>query len=320
MRSDTLDVVVGPLSPISPDQDDFAKAAADRAGRGISQPRKRHYRESLAHHGQVSPLFITDLVQLHLVGGSIADIGCGAGVPVSIIRARWPWTMPFIDEGITDPTFVGIDFSPRAVSYAETYGAYDRVVLAESASLPLGDQEVDVALSIENLEHLYPDEVGPALAELVRIARRRVIISTPWPWDVVNVRWIESELREARADSDPMDRAEFHVLAGAVHKSTLLPEQMAAAGFRCASLARGGVPTAHPVYVGEVGSVDVSKLGSIIGIKRVEVPDGEADYGPGYCALLEASLGLRQRVPRFKPSWYPRVLFHRVRSLLGDRD
>lgn len=274
----------------------------------------RQYRRSLAAHGQVSPLFVSDLVQPQLRDRSYADIGCGAGVPVSVFRARWPWTPAFTDHGIETPTFVGVDFSPRAVAYADRFGAYDRVVLAESADLPLVDGEVEAALSLENLEHLYPDEVVPAIRELARVARHRVIITTPWPWDVVNRRWLDAEIAAARNDDVPLEADELSVLAGCVHKSTLLPEQMAAAGFRCTSWSRSGAPHRHPVYCAEVGDLDLDRIGTVLGIPRPAPPRVGVDHRQSYAELLDASRALAAHTPRPKRRWRIERLLDQART------
>lgn len=220
-------------------------------------------------------------------------------------------------DGIDVPYFVGIDFSPRAVAYATKYGAYDRVVLAESAALPLETDEVDVSMSLENLEHLYPDEVESALAELVRVARQRIVITTPWPWEVVNVPWITEEIAAAQSDPDPLGADEFNVIAGAVHKSTLLPEQMARAGFRCMSVTGRGAPLNHPVYVGEESMIDVSKIGLVLGIERADTPEVTSDHRAFYVRLLVASLALQDWVPAFKPSWRRELRARRVKGIVG---
>jgi SAM-dependent methyltransferase len=247
---------------------------------------------------------------------SYADVGCGAGVPVSIFRARWPWTPAFIEGDIGEPHFIGIDFSPRAVWYADRYGAYDKVILAESDDIPLGDGEVDVSLSIENLEHLYPDEVVPAIEELARIARREVIITTPWPWDVINRPWLDDELSAAQADPEPLDAEEFHVLAGCVHKSTLLPAQMQAAGFRCTTMGRRGLPGRHPVYVARTRELRPEEIGTVLGLGRAQQVPEAGDFRKAYADLLQASLDLFDQMPRARPHWRAGRLVDRARQSL----
>ncbi len=157
-------------------------------------------------------------------------------------------------------------------------------------------------MSLENLEHLYAHEVIPALEELVRLARRRVVFTTPWPWDVVNVPWLTQEIAAARTDPDPLGLDEFRVLAGCVHKSTLLPEQLARCGFTCASVSERGIPLQHPVYVGEKEQIDLSMIGSVIGLDDMGVPDEAGEFKTAYLQLLEASLDLRTRTPALERS------------------
>lgn len=284
----------------------------------------RQYRASLMEYGQVSPLFTTELALPHLVGESFADIGCGAGVPVSVVRARWPETPPFRREGVKRPFFVGVDFSPRAVAYANEFGAYDRVVLAESSRLPLKDREVDTCISLENLEHLFADEVAGALTEFVRIARKRIIFTTPWPWDVINVPWLTAELAAASADPLPMNETEFRVLAGALHKSTLSPDQLRRAGFDCVGLQRRAI---HPVYVASPAAVDVSKLGPIKGIHSdalvalLEAGNRTGDFRESYTQLVRRVLDLRASMPRRPLSWpVVQTAVHAMRALRYVRE
>ena len=251
---------------------------------------------------QVSPVYIADLVQPHLVGRTYADIGCGAGVPVSILRARWPEAPPYRQEGVRQPWFIGVDFLLGALRYAAEYGAYDRLVLATSDRLPLDDGEVDVALSLENIEHLYPAMVPTALSELVRIARRRVIITTPWPWDMRNRTWLRAELE--KLEGIPfLSRDQFLAVEGCFHKSTLTPDRLARVGFRCASIRRRRPPLAHPVYVGEVDQLDLSKLGPVPGIEPTELPPADADHRPAYAELLRRAFRMDVEMERPKASW-----------------
>jgi SAM-dependent methyltransferase len=52
-------------------------------------------------------------------------------------------------------------------------------IIGDVRAIPLADSAVDVLLAAQVLEHLHWEDVPRALAELKRVARRRVIISVP---------------------------------------------------------------------------------------------------------------------------------------------
>jgi ubiquinone/menaquinone biosynthesis C-methylase UbiE len=130
------------------------------ARRGSSLTPMRPYRAQYAVVGQGSPVVLADAVYPYLRGESLADVGCGSGVFGYIFKVA----------GHVRHT-VGIDFSAPAVELLRSRNVYDEVHLADSAGLPIGDKSVDTALSMENVEHIYPRHVPGALAELVRIAK-----------------------------------------------------------------------------------------------------------------------------------------------------
>jgi len=106
---------------------------------------------------------------------SLLDVGCGDG---SLLRS--------VDRGIRK---VGVDISYTALSLVTS----GHRVLASSDILPFRDQEFDLVLSTEVLEHL-PDEVFKAsCGEIQRIARRYVLISVPFHEDLAR--------KEARCSS-----------------------------------------------------------------------------------------------------------------------
>ncbi|MCX9192377.1 class I SAM-dependent methyltransferase [Carbonactinospora thermoautotrophica] len=53
-------------------------------------------------------------------------------------------------------------------------------LVADARALPLGDNTVDTVLCIHLLEHLSPRDGERVFAELVRVARRRVVVAVPY--------------------------------------------------------------------------------------------------------------------------------------------
>ena len=83
------------------------------------------------------------------------------------------------------------------------------VVLTPGAPLPFGDDAFDAAASLDVLEHLARDERARHLAELVRVARTRVVVCCPLGTPE-HVR-VEDELR-ARHGHRWLDGHERHGL------------------------------------------------------------------------------------------------------------
>ena len=164
----------------------------------------REYREAMSVLGQASPIFLTQALIPHLHGTTIIDVGCGSGLPVSIIRSCWSSTASWRLERKFPERIVGLDFSATAITYASKFGAYDEVRLANAGELPATSAEFETALSMENLEHLWIDELGGAIEELIRVSSREVLITTPWPWEVINKQWLIAELKAAVLDTEVM--------------------------------------------------------------------------------------------------------------------
>jgi 2-polyprenyl-3-methyl-5-hydroxy-6-metoxy-1,4-benzoquinol methylase len=100
--------------------------------------------------------------------GVMVDVGVGEGLA---LERMLPSPRPV----------VGLEYRfDKVRAAAERYPALAGAV-ADAGMLPLADASVDVATSIELLEHLTP--VEPAVAELARVTRGRLVVSVPWePW------------------------------------------------------------------------------------------------------------------------------------------
>lgn len=82
--------------------------------------------------------------------GSIADIGCGRNLFLMPYKERFP---------LREASFLGVDFA-----------APEADVTASAVDLPFQDKSFHWVTSFDALEHLEPDEVPRALAEMARIA------------------------------------------------------------------------------------------------------------------------------------------------------
>lgn len=253
----------------------------------------RPYRLKALAMGQTSPLGLQHEMVREVVGASVADVGCGSGVTGYILRAAWQFTASWEYEQVTRADrLVGIDWSQSTIEALGKHNPYDEILLAGSTGLPLSDDAVDTAISIENLEHLLPNEVAPALAELARVSRRKIAISTPTPWTVTNTAFLTNELREARADRHPMDYEAFMTLFGWLHKSSVTPEQMSEAGFTYAvnRLGSPAVTYGAIIYTAQPERVDAAKLGPVVGLPMGEYPVAHEvdDWRERYAEAVEA--------------------------------
>ncbi len=100
---------------------------------------------------------------------SLLDAGCGEGETIARIGDLLPRRV------------VGVDLSPEAVAF--TAGRFPdlEVRTASVYELPFADDEFELVLCLEVLEHL--DDPRAALAELGRVSAGAVVVSVPHePW------------------------------------------------------------------------------------------------------------------------------------------
>lgn len=257
----------------------------------------REYRRRMRTVDQTAPLDLSLLVAPLLVGRTVADIGAGSGLQAAALRAHFGSSEAYRLEGIDAPKLWAVEFSPKAVAALKRKAIYDKVLRASTANLPLPDGSVDTVLSLECLEHLPAAQVPQALAELRRVARRRVIITTPWPEEVTVPTWLGPEMLAAAADKVPLGLSEFRDLAGYVHRSSLDPRSMVAAGFRN-PLKLCSATASSAIYIGDPAALRLDRVRVVGSPERAILR--QADLRQAYRALLHDSASLAQQAPR---SW-----------------
>jgi SAM-dependent methyltransferase len=98
--------------------------------------------------------------------GEVLDVGSGSrGV------AGWlgpGWTVTAVDRSFGDE-----------VALRGPFEAAPRTMEADARHLPFPDASFDVVLALDVLEHVPPAERPRVLGELVRVARRRVVVACP---------------------------------------------------------------------------------------------------------------------------------------------
>ena len=98
---------------------------------------------------------------------TLLEVGCGAGYSTERLA-------PMVPGGCK---FLACDVGPTLVSAAKARNPGVSVSRQSVYSLALPDKSVDVVVMLEVMEHL--DDPARALAELDRVTRRHVIVSTP---------------------------------------------------------------------------------------------------------------------------------------------
>lgn len=105
-----------------------------------------------------------DLICEHIIPGKVCDIGCGTGHLLNVIQGK--------RADVTELT--GVDFVLE-----ESAADSDKIKFVEAPveSLPFADNAFDTVICTHVLEHIL--DIGKAIAELRRIAARRLIIVVP---------------------------------------------------------------------------------------------------------------------------------------------
>ena len=111
---------------------------------------------------------VKSLLEPSLSGcASLHEVGCGAGSSTLRMREWIPASVKISASDVSD----------SLIEKAKTRNPGIRVEKRSAYDLGFPDKSIDVVVMMEVLEHL--DKPEDALAELARVARRYVLISTP---------------------------------------------------------------------------------------------------------------------------------------------
>ena len=186
----------------------------------------RDYRNKILSVGQNSGTYLSDFV-IQMIKAldineldSIADIGCGNGTHAELLKKKF-----------SNSNIYGVDFAPKTITYLNNNkrDIFKKIIYASTAKIPLANKSVTLVLTMENLEHLYHNDIENAFKELVRISDF-IIITIPIITHIVNIPWLTGEIKEAINDSIDLSEIEYESLAACVHKTGFYEESLIEAG------------------------------------------------------------------------------------------
>ncbi|MFO7660226.1 MAG: class I SAM-dependent methyltransferase [Candidatus Cloacimonadaceae bacterium] len=91
---------------------------------------------------------------------TILDVGCGNGIITNLLAEKWDVT--------------GLDSSREALEHVKA-----EKVLSSATELPFDDNSFDLVMSSEMLEHLNDSYLAKAIAEIIRVDRKYILITVP---------------------------------------------------------------------------------------------------------------------------------------------
>lgn len=108
--------------------------------------------------------------------GSVLEVGCGEGLLLRTTEDQ------FLGKDVT-----AVDIDPDAVALAKQNAPFADIRVADACSLPFADNQFDLVLCCEMLEHLQNPH--KALSEIARVSRMYAILSVPNEplWRILNL-------------------------------------------------------------------------------------------------------------------------------------
>lgn len=122
------------------------------------------YKESKSHpHRQ---LIVNAFTQIG--GESLFEVGCNCGPNIAYAREKLPY--------LKDNNLGGIDANNEAIKAAEQWMPACSWYWGDAEELPLPDKSYDVVLADACFMYIGPDEIGKAIDEIDRVAKKGIII------------------------------------------------------------------------------------------------------------------------------------------------
>lgn len=153
-----------------PDARTFTQTSPDAPGVGCADT-DAYYEREAAEHIRGEPddrwRFRHTARSLPPRFDSLLDVGCGEGRWLTYLNRRWPGRR-----------LAGVEVSPSRTDEARRATNNLDITVGGLPKLPYDDRSFDVVTCLEVIEHL-PDW-KPAVDELIRIARSRILITVPY--------------------------------------------------------------------------------------------------------------------------------------------
>jgi SAM-dependent methyltransferase len=124
-----------------------------------------------------SPVLLDPIIIPLVQGPRVLDVGCGFGKWGFLCTSNYWQTYLHVPE--MRPEIVGCDGYQGNVQMCLNIRCYSEVICAIVPPLPFGDGSFDTVLLIEIVEHLKENDAQLLIQEAKRVARHRVIVSTP---------------------------------------------------------------------------------------------------------------------------------------------
>ena len=98
------------------------------------------------------------------VGGTVLDVGCATGITYEYIKP-------------TGLKYTGVDFTEKFLTQARKLNPEIDVRYGSAFNIPFEDKSFDTVFCKAVLEHQHPDEYHLIVRDMVRVARRQVILA-----------------------------------------------------------------------------------------------------------------------------------------------
>ena len=125
----------------------------------------------MSHIGTENKLLITLFPEI-TPETIVLDIGHGYGSTGLMIRTKINFNQGWCK-------LWGLDIYEPYHELQKRLGIYDRLILCDAIDIPLEDKEVDYTIATHVIEHMRKEDGLKLIAELERVTKNRVILSTP---------------------------------------------------------------------------------------------------------------------------------------------
>jgi len=138
----------------------------------------RRFPASLAKSHETNKVIAREVAK---IGGTVLDVGCATGITYEYIKP-------------TGVKYTGFDFTEKFLTQARKLNPEIDVGHGSAFNLPFEDNSFDTSFCKAVLEHQHPKEYHLIVRELVRVAKKQVILAFfHRPRDTEIIRFVEEE-------------------------------------------------------------------------------------------------------------------------------